>query len=143
VEERRHRGGYGADQIRVRSQSCGSSCSEDDRYRVRAYETTLSVARFNNTGGQATILLIQNTTGTVVQSRISFWHPSGTLLMEVLLPVPARGVTVVPTAQYWASGSGSLTIAHDAPYGALVGKVVALEPATGFSFDTPLTARPR
>jgi hypothetical protein len=103
----------------------------------------LSVARFNNTGGQATILLIQNTTGTVVQSRISFWHPSGTLLMEVLLPVPARGVTVVPTAQYWASGSGSLTIAHDAPYGALVGKVVALEPATGFSFDTPLTIRPR
>jgi hypothetical protein len=41
------------------------------------------------------------------------------------------------------SGSGSLTVAHDAPYGALAGKAVALEPATGFAFDTPLEPRPR
>jgi hypothetical protein len=39
--------------------------------------------------------------------------------------------------------SGTLTISHDAGYGGLVGKAVALEPATGFAFDTPLIAKPR
>jgi hypothetical protein len=38
---------------------------------------------------------------------------------------------------------GSLTVTHGGPYGALVGKAVSLEPGTGFSFDTPLTYRPR
>ena len=32
---------------------------------------------------------------------------------------------------------GHITIAHDAPYGGLNVKAVALEPSTGFSFDTP------
>jgi hypothetical protein len=30
---------------------------------------------------------------------------------------------------------------HDAPYGALAGKGVALEPATGFAFDSPMVPR--
>ena len=38
---------------------------------------------------------------------------------------------------------GSLTVSHDAPYGMLTGKAVALEPATGFSFDSPLVPRVR
>lgn len=38
--------------------------------------------------------------------------------------------------------SGSTTMAHDGRYGDLQGKSVALEPATGFSFDTPLSYRP-
>ena len=37
---------------------------------------------------------------------------------------------------------GSAAIAHLGSYGALSGKAVALEPATGFSFDTPLTPIP-
>jgi hypothetical protein len=36
-----------------------------------------------------------------------------------------------------------VTVLHDGAYGALVGKSVALEPATGFSFDTPLTSLTR
>jgi hypothetical protein len=39
--------------------------------------------------------------------------------------------------------SGSITVAHDAPYGVLTGKAVALEPSSGFSFDTPMQTRPR
>ncbi|HET9315327.1 MAG TPA: hypothetical protein VFQ51_07030 [Vicinamibacteria bacterium] len=39
--------------------------------------------------------------------------------------------------------NGSITIASDAPCGTLVGKAVALEPTTGFSFDSPMTLRPR
>ena len=39
--------------------------------------------------------------------------------------------------------SGSVTVSHDAPYGGLTGKAVAIEPATGFSFDTPFEVRAR
>jgi hypothetical protein len=38
---------------------------------------------------------------------------------------------------------GSVSVASDAPFGALVGKTSAVEPALGFSFDTPLRPRPR
>ena len=41
-----------------------------------------------------------------------------------------------------AGVSGSITIAHDGGYGALAGKALALEPATGFSFDSPMLPRP-
>jgi len=34
-----------------------------------------------------------------------------------------------------------LTLAHTAPFSALAGKTVALEPATAISFDTPLLSR--
>jgi hypothetical protein len=36
-----------------------------------------------------------------------------------------------------------VTVTHDGRYGSLVGKAVAIEPSSGFSFDTPLTIRPR
>jgi hypothetical protein len=37
----------------------------------------------------------------------------------------------------------TLRLTHDGGYGGLAGKTVALEPAAGFSFDSPLEARPR
>lgn len=40
------------------------------------------------------------------------------------------------------AGSGSVTIAHDAGYGGLSGKLVTADPAAGFAFDTPLTQVP-
>ena len=40
-----------------------------------------------------------------------------------------------------AGMSGTITIAHDGRYGDLAGKSVALEPATGFSFDSPMMWR--
>jgi hypothetical protein len=42
-----------------------------------------------------------------------------------------------------AGQAGSITVRHDGPYGALQGKAVAVEPATGFTFDTPLEPRSR
>jgi hypothetical protein len=36
---------------------------------------------------------------------------------------------------------GALTIANDGRYGDLSGKTVALEPSTGFSFDSPMIPR--
>ena len=38
--------------------------------------------------------------------------------------------------------AGSITITQNGRFGDLQGKSVALEPATGFSFDTPLEYRP-
>jgi hypothetical protein len=34
-------------------------------------------------------------------------------------------------------------LTHDGGYGGLVGKAVSLEPASGFSFDSPMSLRPR
>ena len=39
--------------------------------------------------------------------------------------------------------SGAVTVVHDGRYGELTGKTVALEGATGFSFDAIFTPRPR
>ena len=48
--------------VRVRSAGCTTDCGADDTYRIRAYETTATVSRFNNAGSQNTILLLQNPT---------------------------------------------------------------------------------
>ena len=45
-------------------------------------------------------------------------------------------------AQLQGTG-GTVTLVSDAPYGTLVGKAVAFEPASGFSFDSALVTRPR
>jgi hypothetical protein len=68
-------------------------------------------------------------------------------------PPPRRGTRCAATAAavavntagiaVLAGASGSITVAHDGPYGGLAGKAVALEPGTGFSFDSPLIAKPR
>jgi hypothetical protein len=50
---------------------------------------------------------------------------------------------ILPSLSALAGRSGSVTLTHDGPYAGLSGKVVALEPATGYSFDTALLPRPR
>jgi hypothetical protein len=59
--------------------------------------------------------------------------------------VPARGVTTLATSGIAAltGQSGGASISHSGPYGALVGKAAALEPATGFTFDTAMTSAQR
>ena len=42
-----------------------------------------------------------------------------------------------------AGQGGTVTLSHDGPYGTLMGKAVAVEPATGFTFDTSLEPRRR
>lgn len=63
----------------LRSGGC-AKCKKDALYRIRAFETTYRLSRFNNTGSQVTVL---------------------------------------------------------------AGKGIALEPATGFAFDTALESRTR
>jgi parallel beta-helix repeat protein len=131
--------------VRVRSTGCGSTCAADDTYRVRAWETTCAIPRFNQSGTQGTVLVVQNRTPRPVAGRAYFWSAAGSLLGESPLSLSPRATQVlnVATVSGVTGQSGSITIAHDGGYGALAGKAVALEPSTGFSFDSPMTDRAR
>ena len=134
-----------AQTIRLRSPACGTGCGADDIYRMRVYDTTMSVARFNNSGSQVTVLVLQNPSSQPVTGHVHFWAASGTLLLSQPVTLAPKAVIVFNTAllPLLPGQGGSVTLSHDAPYAALIGKTVALEPATGFSFDSPLEPRPK
>jgi Calx-beta domain-containing protein len=130
--------------LRLRA-ACGPACDAGDVYRVSAYETTLRAPRFSNVGGQVTLLVLQNPSASAVDGLAYFWSASGALLLAHPIALAPRQTLVVNAASLPAlvGRSGSVTVAHTAPFGVLAGKAVALEPATGFGFDTPLAPRPR
>jgi hypothetical protein len=126
--------------VRVTGGKCGIVCGADDVYTIRARETTLSLARFNAVGTQTTVLLTQNLSERPVNATIFYWSAAGTLLQTgslTALQPKTLDVFNVATFPSLAGQSGHITVAHDGGYGALNMKAVALEPATGFSFDTP------
>jgi uncharacterized repeat protein (TIGR01451 family) len=129
--------------VRVRSASCGSDCGPDDTYRLRAWETTSSIPRFNNSGSQVTVLLLQNASSAPIAGTVYAWDAGGTLSGQQAFDLAPHALLVLNTGALVPGGGGSLTVAHDGPFAALVGKTVALEPATGYSFDSPLVSRPR
>ena len=126
----------------VRSGGC-TKCKADDVYRLRAYETTYAVPRFNNSGSQITVLVIQNPTSAEVAGSIRFWDAAGSLLFTRDFTLAGKASSIQQTQIDVPGATGSVTIANDARYGELHGKAIALEPATGFSFDTGLEPRPR
>jgi hypothetical protein len=132
-----------AEMVRVRSASCASDCGTDDTYRLRAWETTGSVPRFNNSGTQVTVLLLQNASGAPVAGTVFLWSASGAPVAQEPFALAPRALLILNTGGVAPGAGGSITVVHDGPYGALAGKTVALEPATGFSFDSPLVPRPR
>jgi large repetitive protein len=131
----------GSEHLRVESAACGSACGPDDAYRMRLYETTLSAPRFNNVGAQATVIILQNASSLPVSGHVFLWADAASGAQA--FTIAPHGTYVLNTSQLLFGLAGSITVSHDGPYGGLVGKAVALEPATGFSFDTPLTSRPR
>jgi len=131
--------------IRVQGAACGATCGKDAVYRIRAVETTIAVPRFNNVGGQTTVLLIQNTRPTARSVTVYFWTSLGTLLSASTstFSIAAHGLTVMNTTIVAPNASGSITVAHDAGHGGLAVKATTMEPATGFSFDTVGTYKAR
>lgn len=113
----------------------------DSVYDIQLRDTTYSVPRWNNSGTQTTVLLISNTTSAPVTGTIFFYGSGGALLASQPLSVPGNGVQTVGTASIPAlvGLAGSAQVAHVGGYGALTGKAVSLEPATGFTFDTAMT----
>jgi hypothetical protein len=113
-------------------------------YTVRYWDTTYAIPRWNASGGQTTVFLISNMVQATVTGQITFWEPAGTILGIVTFFVGPNQLFVFNTSSLPALAglSGHATVAHNAGYGGLAGKAVALEPATGFSFDTPMVPIP-
>jgi hypothetical protein len=130
--------------IRVGSAACALLCTSLMQYEIVARETTVSLARFNNFGTQVTVLLTQNVTSAPVNATAHFFDAAGNNLHSQAFTIPAHGINVMPTYSFPAVNgvSGSLKITHDAPYAGINAKAVALEPSTGFSFDTPGVYKP-
>jgi hypothetical protein len=130
--------------LRVASQS-GVAGLATDQYTIEVTNTTLFAPRFNNSGTQVTILLLQNTTTTAVGGIVNFWNPLGALLGSLGFSIAPNGSAVFNTSTLPGVGgaSGAISVTQNGGYAALTGKAVALEPATGFTFDTPLLPLPR
>jgi hypothetical protein len=128
--------------VRVVSSGCTTDCGPDDVYRLRAFETTQSIPRFNNAGSQITVLLLQNPSAYQISGNIYFWATTGGSPLAVHpFTLPAKNTLVLNTSTVIAGVGGAITLANDGRYGDLAGKTVALEPATGFSFDSPMVPR--
>jgi hypothetical protein len=128
--------------IVVRSGGC-TKCKADDTYRLRSYETTYAVPRFNNTGSQVTVLIVQNPANHPIGGNVRFWSAAGALLHTEPFSLDPKQLLIAATQTFSGATnqSGSMTIAHDGRYGDLKGKTSALEPATGFNFETPIEVR--
>jgi hypothetical protein len=122
---------------------CNISCTSDAVYRITLRETTIFAPRFNNSGTQVTVVMLQNTHNGTINYAVRFYSTAGALLTSATGNIAARSAVVLSTASIPALAglSGTMTVDHSAPYGALIGKSVALEPSTGFSFDTPFSPR--
>jgi hypothetical protein len=128
--------------IVVRNGSC-PTCGADDVYRIRMVETTAAIARFNNSGTQVTVVLLQNPSAATVNGALYFWSSTGAQVGTSPFALAPKAQLVLNTFAVVPASTGSITVAHDARHGDLTGKSIGLEPATGFSFDTPLVHRPR
>jgi hypothetical protein len=129
--------------VRVRFAACGTACTAADTYRARLYDTTYTIPRFNNSGTQATVVLVQNNTARSCFVSIFFFNVEGDVQLpdsKAILLAP-HALHVLPVAG-GAGHSGSARVAHECGYGGLSGKAVSIEPATGFTFDTPMLHRP-
>ena len=57
------------ERVRVSGAFCGTTCGADDVYSIRVRETTVYVPRFNNTGTQGTVLLLQGAASPRLRQR--------------------------------------------------------------------------
>ena len=129
--------------VRVESAGCTTNCTAEDVYRIRAYDTTYSFSRFNNSASQATILIVQNTSQDTVTGTVWLWDAAGALVGSQPLSLAPNALFVLNTASVAPGTSGTATLTHDGRYGSLAGKAVAIEPATGFTFDTDMKPKSR
>jgi hypothetical protein len=134
-----------ADYIEVTSAGCATDCGADDTYRITSRETTSRIPRFNNTGGQVAVLVLQNAGTAAVSGNAWFYDAEGALLTGHPFSLPGRGSLTIltPSVAWVANEEGSITVTHDGPYGAVTGKAVSLDVAGGFSFDSVLEPKAR
>jgi hypothetical protein len=126
--------------IRVRGAACGTTCTAQDRYRIRLYDTTYTIPRFNNTGSQATVLVVLNASSFDCRAEYIFFDALGSQITSIQADLRGLGMDVRPLVADPAlvGRAGSIRIAHTCGYGGLSGKAVSVEPSTGFTFDTQM-----
>jgi uncharacterized repeat protein (TIGR01451 family) len=129
--------------VRVRSAGCTIDCDPADVYRLSAFETTGFIPRFNNSATQVTVLILENLGAQAIDMDVRFWSGTGASLGGPSVVTLGPGQTYVLNTSTIVPGSGgSISVAHTGRYGQLTGKAVAVEPATGFTFDTGMVSRP-
>jgi hypothetical protein len=129
--------------VRVESAGCTTNCTPEDTYRIRSYDTTYGISRFNNSATQVTVLVVQNTSTDAVTGTIWIWDQTGGLVTSQALSLAANATFVLNTSAVAPGAAGTITVSQDGRFGSLAGKAVAVEPATGFTFDTPMVPRAR
>jgi glucose/arabinose dehydrogenase len=127
-------------QIRIRRTGCAPCAAAS--YRVRLRETTAEIGRFNNSATQVTLVALVNPGDAVVTGTLRLWSALGELLWEQPVSLSGKAVGSWNTDVWAPTATGSITFAHDAPYGLVTGKTTALEAATGFVFETVLSHKP-
>ena len=130
--------------VRVRGDntSCTTTCTTSDQYTIKFFETTGFISRFNNTGSQITVLLLQNAASYRISGNVYYFTAGGAPAGSGVFDIAARELAVISTSAAAPGVSGSIRVTHDGRFGDLQGKSVSLEPATGFSFDTPMVFKP-
>jgi hypothetical protein len=130
--------------IRVGSPGCGTTCDSSDQYTFRFLETTYAVPRYNNSGGQVTVLVLHNVSELPITGNVHLFNTAGTRVGGVAFTLPVNNHTVINTTTIpgGAGTSGVMTISHNGRFGSLAGKAVALDATNGFAFDTPLIQKP-
>jgi hypothetical protein len=117
----------------------------DEKYDILLHDTTLYLPRFNNVGAQRTVVILQNTRDREVSGSLFFHDDAGAPLYTHAFVVASYGSLVLDASSLPAlqGRSGSAVVAHTGGVGAFTGKGVALDPTTGFTFDTAITTAPR
>jgi hypothetical protein len=131
--------------IRVQGAACNSSCTPQARYRIRFYDTTYTIPRYNNSGTQSTVLLVLNATDHLCTASYEFFGNDGIRILDLgsfILNPAQLHVLPLSSEPTLAGTSGSVRVVHTCGYGGLSGKAVSLEPSTGFTFETALVPRP-
>ena len=131
--------------MRISSPFCNPCAAIDSGYTIRLFDTTYNVPRFNNSATQVTVLILQNSMDRSVDATAHFFDPTGNLLASQPITLGSHGSAAVNTSGIpgVAGQAGSILVTSSAGYGALSGKAVALEPGTGFTFDTMMFPRPQ
>lgn len=86
--------------VRVGNAICGTSCDGSDQYHIRAWDTTIAVPRYNNSGTQLTVLIIQNPGQASVSGNARLWTTAGgtTAVTTVPFTLAARQASVINLA---------------------------------------------
>lgn len=124
--------------IRVRGTS---NLGAADEYDIVLAETTYFAPRWNQVGSQTSVFILRNATAAPVSGTLLLYDAAGAQVHAEPTTIPRNGLVVFSTGSVpaLAGRSGSAAFVHTGGSGALVGKVVALEVATGFTFDTVLS----